>query len=313
LIYSAPHIAEAIRTCQPVVALETSVIAQGLPQPVNLEVAMKSEEMIRQRGAHPATIGIVAGQPKIGSTEQEIEFFANRKETVKTNITNLAWVITRQAWGATTVSASLRLAHQAGIKVLATGGIGGVHRDVGESLDISSDLTVLAETPVMVVCSGAKTILDLPKTLERLETLGVPVIGFQTDEFPAFLCRTSGLSLEMSASNVEETVEISRAHWATGSRTAVVVAVPIPREWEISLAELEPIVSDALAKASRARVSGRDRTPFLLSQLEAATGGRSLKANAALILNNACVAAELSRAYTGGSSGQDPFVTTQLK
>lgn len=297
MIHLAPPIAEALAAGQPVVALETAVIAHGLPHPINLEVAIRAQETIRQCGAHAATVGIVAGQPRIGLTETEIEVFARQKGIVKTNISNLAWVITRQAWGATTVSASLKLAHRIGIKVFATGGIGGVHRDVGKTFDISSDLTVLAETPMMVVCSGAKAILDVPKTFEYLETLGVPVIGYQIDQFPAFFSRTSGITLDMSASTPEEVIGISQAHWAAGNRSAVIVAVPIPQESEIPQTEIELALSQALAEAERVHISGKDITPFLLSQIEKVTAGRSLKANVALILNNVRVAAELSRTW----------------
>jgi pseudouridine-5'-phosphate glycosidase len=297
LIDLAPHIAEALATGQPVVALESALIAHGLPQPINLELAVQAQEIIRQHGAHAATIGIVAGRPKIGLTEKEIEVFALQKGMVKTNISNLAWVITRQAWGATTVSASLKLAHHVGIKVLATGGLGGVHRDVGETFDISSDLTVLAETPIMVVCSGAKAILDLPKTFEYLETMGVPVIGYQTDQFPAFFSRMSGIRLEMSTSTLDQIIAVSQAHWAAGSRSAVVIAVPIPEESDIPQQEIEAALSHALAEAERASISGKAITPFVLSQIEKVTAGRSLKANVTLILNNVRVAAELSQAW----------------
>lgn len=297
MIDLAPHIAEALATGQPVVALESALIAHGLPQPINLELAVQAQEIIRQHGAHAATIGIVAGRPKIGLTEKEIEVFALQKGMVKTNISNLAWVITRQAWGATTVSASLKLAHHVGIKVLATGGLGGVHRDVGETFDISSDLTVLAETPIMVVCSGAKAILDLPKTFEYLETMGVPVIGYQTDQFPAFFSRMSGIRLEMSTSTLDQIIAVSQAHWAAGSRSAVVIAVPIPEESDIPQQEIEAALSHALAEAERASISGKAITPFVLSQIEKVTAGRSLKANVTLILNNVRVAAELSQAW----------------
>lgn len=298
MIHLSPHIAQALRDGQPVVALETAVIAHGLPPPVNLELAVQSQETIRQHGAHAATIGIVAGRPMVGLTPEEIEVFARQTGIVKTNISNLAWVITRQAWGATTVSASLKLAHRIGIKVFATGGIGGVHRNVGETFDVSSDLTVLAETPMIAVCSGAKVILDLPKTFEHLETLGVPVIGYQTDQFPAFFSRTSGITLEMRASTPEEVIDISQAHWAAGNRSAVVVAVPVPPESEIHRAEMEAAVSQALAEAERTNTTGKDITPFLLSQIEKVTAGHSLKANVDLILNNVRVAAELSRVWT---------------
>jgi pseudouridine-5'-phosphate glycosidase len=298
LIELSPDIAYALQTGQPVVALETSVIANGLPQPVNLEVAMQCQDIIRRTGATAATIGIVAGRPKIGLTDQEIHAFAHRSGIIKTNISNLAWVITRQAWGATTVSATMKLASRVGIKIFATGGIGGVHRDAEKTFDISADLPVLAETPMMIICSGAKSILDLPKTFEYLETAGVPVIGFRTDQFPAFFCRSSGIFVDLSTSSSEEVVEICHTHWNTGNRSAVIVAVPIPPESEIPHAEIEGAISHALNKARQANISGTDLTPFLLSEIEQATAGRSLRANMALLLNNARVAAELANAWS---------------
>jgi pseudouridine-5'-phosphate glycosidase len=301
MIHLAPSIAEALNTGKPIVALETAVIAHGLPPPINLEVALQLEEAIQAHGAAAATIGIVSGRPTIGLTRDEIEAFANRAGIVKTNLSNFAWVITRQAWGATTVSASLKLADRVGIKVLATGGIGGVHRDVAETWDVSSDLTVLAATPMIVVCSGAKAILDLPKTVEYLETLGVPVIGYETNEFPAFFARRSGINLEVTASSPEEAVKIAKAHWAADNGTAVVLTVPVPEEAELPHVEVEAALTEALAEADRSQISGKAMTPFLLSQMEKLTAGRSLKANVALLLNNAVVAAKVGVALANAS------------
>lgn len=298
MIEIASNIAHALQTGQPVVALETSLIAHGLPYPTNFRVAMQCQEVIHQAGAYAATIGIAAGRPKIGLTEQEIHAFANRTGVLKTSISNLAWVITRQAWGATTVSATVRLADRVGIKILATGGIGGVHRDVQASLDISADLPILAETPMIIVCSGAKSILDLPKTVEYLETAGVPIIGFRTEELPAFFSRSSGIALDLHVSTTQEVIQLSRAHWSMGNRSAIVVAVPIPSESEIPFREIEEALTQALKKAKHAHIMGARLTPFLLSEIEHATAGRSLDANVALLLNNAHVAAELAKAWS---------------
>lgn len=298
MIEIAPNIAHALQTGQPVVALETCLIAHGLPYPTNFQVAMQCQDIIDQAGAHAATTGIVAGRPKVGLTEQEIHAFANRTGILKTNISNLAWVMTRQAWGATTVSATVKLANRVGIKIVVTGGIGGVHRQVEASFDISADLTVLAETPMIIVCSGAKSILDLPKTVEYLETAGVPLIGFGTDRFPAFYCRSSGITLDLCASTPQEVIQMSRVHWSIGNHSAIVVAVPIPQESEIPFSEIEEAISKALAKARQAHITGTRLTPFLLSEIEQATAGRSLDANVALLLNNAHVAAELAKAWS---------------
>lgn len=302
MMHIAPHIVRAIASGRPVVALETALISHGLPPPFNLEVALQAEDLIRQSGAQAATIGIVAGRPTIGLTTDELNLFANREGILKTNISNLAWTITRQAWGATTVSATMKLAYRAGIRVLVTGGIGGVHRDVEKTLDISSDLPTLAETPMLVVCSGTKAILDVRKTFEYLETMGVPVIGYQTDQFPAFFSRTSGVKLDMIAGTLEEVVQVSRTHWAAGHQSAVIVAVPIPAEAEIPQTEVEAALSHALAEADQAHVMGKNLTPFLLSTIEKLTAGRSLKANVALLLHNAQVAADLSHIWARTTS-----------
>lgn len=301
-MHIAPHIARAVASGAPVVALETALIAHGLPPPFNLEVALQAEDLIRQGGAQPATIGVVAGRPTIGLTADEINLFANREGILKTNISNLAWTITRQAWGGTTVSATMKLAYRAGIRVLMTGGIGGVHRGVEKTWDISSDLPVLAETPMFVVCSGTKAILDVRKTFEYLETMGVPVIGYQTDQFPAFFSRTSGVKLDMMAATLEEAVRVGQTHWATGHHSAVIVAVPIPSEAEIPQPEVEAALSHALAEAEQAQVVGKALTPYLLSTIEKLTAGRSLRANVALLLHNAQVAAALSRTWANTTS-----------
>src|SRR6185436_2210006 len=228
----------ALADGSPVVALESTVIAHGLPYPINLETALACEEAIRRHGATPATLGIVDGVPTIGLSEDEIETFAKGKSAdgraiEKLSLNNLASVMVRGAWGATTVASSLKLAHASGIRVFSTGGIGGVHRGAADSFDVSADLTALGNTPMICVSAGAKAILDLPKTIEYLETLGVPVLGFGTRELPAFYSRMSAITLELSVARPEDAVAIAQRHWDMDGPTAVLVCVPVPAEFEI--------------------------------------------------------------------------------
>jgi pseudouridine-5'-phosphate glycosidase len=243
----------------------------------------------------PATIGIVDGIPTIGLSEDEIRRFATGQapdgsRIEKAGLNNLAGVMLKRGWGATTVASSMRLAHGAGIRVFSTGGIGGVHRGAAESLDISADLTALGDTPLICVCAGAKAILDLPKTLEYLETLGVPVIGYRTEEFPAFYSRTGGLGLDLRVETPEEAAEVAECHWRMGGRTAVLVCVPVPGEHEIPIAEIAAATDEAIARSVSLDVRGKAVTPFLLSEMEKLTGGKTLSANRALLVNNAEVA-----------------------
>ena len=232
-----------------VVALESTVIAHGLPTPFGLQTAIACEESVRAAGARPATIAIVRGGVTIGLTREELTELASRTDCYKVSLANLGQVVASGSWGATTVAATLHLASQAGIEVFATGGIGGAHRDAAETFDISADITALARYPVVVVCSGAKAILDLPKTMELLETLGVPVVGYQTSELPAFYSRSSGLPLDLRAEDAAGVTRIARAHWELGFRTAVLVVVPVPQEAEIPRAEIEPLIERAIEEA----------------------------------------------------------------
>jgi pseudouridine-5'-phosphate glycosidase len=290
------HVSRALDEQTPVVALESTVIAHGLPHPLNLETALACEEAIRQRGVTPATIGIVDGIPTVGLSEDQISRFATAyapdgRRIGKVGLNNLAPVMLKRGWGATTVASTLRLAHAVGIRVFSTGGIGGVHRGAAESLDISADLTALGGTPLICVCAGAKAILDLPKTLEYLETLGVPVIGYRTEELPAFYSRTSGLALDLRVETPEEAAEVAECHWRMGGRTAVLVCVPVPGELEIPIAEIAAATDEAMARSVSLDVRGKAVTPFLLSEMEKLTGGKTLSANRALLVNNAGVAA----------------------
>lgn len=278
------------------VALESTVIAHGLPRPQNLESARACERAVRESGASPQTIAIVAGRPTIGLADAELEELATRDDVEKVSLHNLGIVVSRGLWGATTVAATLHIVERTGISVFATGGIGGVHRGDGRSSDVSADLTALATKPIVTVCSGAKSILDLPRTIEALETFGVPVIGFGTDEFPAFYSRESGLGVTDSAETAEEIAEIASAHWALGLRSAVLVAVPCPEEVAIPAKEVDEAVDAALAAA--AGVGGAELTPFLLSHVAERTKGRSLRANLALLENNARIAGRIAMALS---------------
>jgi pseudouridine-5'-phosphate glycosidase len=279
-----------------VVALESTVIAHGLPPPLNLETAQACEEVVRRMGATPATIGIVDGVPTIGLSSDQIKLFATGhspygRRIEKVGLNNLAGVMVQGGWGATTVAASLRLAYAAGIRVFSTGGIGGVHRGAADSLDVSADLTALGNAPLICVCAGAKAILDLPKTIEYLETLGVPVVGYGTSEFPAFYSHESGLNVDVRVETPNEVANLAACHWRMGSATALLVCVPVPVESGIPAAEVAVAVDEAMDRAARAGVRGKPITPFLLSQMEQLTQGRTLNTNRALLVNNAAVAA----------------------
>ncbi|MFN7999582.1 MAG: pseudouridine-5'-phosphate glycosidase [Acidobacteriota bacterium] len=278
----------------PRVALESTVIAHGLPAPHNLETARACETEVRAAGALPATIGILAGRPVIGLSEAEVAELASRQDVAKVNLANLAHVIAAEKWGATTVAGTLHLAQAEGIRVFATGGIGGVHRGAGDSFDISADLQALARYPVVTVCAGAKAILDLPKTLEVLETLGVPVVGYQTSELPAFYSRTSGLPLDLRADSAAEIARLAATHWQLGFTTGVLVVNPVPQADEVPAAEIKDAIEEALLTAAAQGVSGKAVTPFLLARIAARTEGRALRANISLLRNNARLAGEIA-------------------
>ncbi len=292
--YLSPEIAPAVLQGKPVVALESTVIAHGLPAPHNLELARACETIVQEQGAQAATIGIVAGRIVIGLSAAQLNEMASRRDVAKINLSNLAHVLTEQRWGATTVAASLCLAHRAGLRVFATGGIGGVHRGASESFDISADLTALARFPLITVCAGAKAILDLPKTMEALETLGVPVVGYQTDELPAFYSRTSGIPLDLRADTPAQLATLARTHWELGSTSAILVVNPIPQANEIPAHEIADVIEEALVAAQAQQIVGRAVTPFLLTRIAEKTQGRSLQANLSLLKNNARLAAQIA-------------------
>jgi pseudouridylate synthase len=294
-----PLIARAISNGRAVVALESTVIAHGLPYPLNLEVADRCEQAVKEAGAIAATIGIIDGVPTIGLSEAELQLFANglaadgsRIEKVGWN--NLAGVMMKRQWGATTVAATMRIAQLAGLNVFATGGIGGVHRGASASFDISTDLTALAEIPIVCVCAGAKAILDLPKTLEQLETFGVPVVGFRTESFPAFYSRSSSLPVDLVIHSAAEAAELALHHWHSGSTSAVLVCAPVPEAFEIAGDEIERATAAAIQSATAQGIRGKAVTPFLLSQVREITAGKSLQTNRALLINNASIAAQIA-------------------
>ena len=297
----APQVDAALKNKEPVVALESTVLAHGLPFPVNLETARECEKAVRQEGATPATIGIVEGAPVVGLADEQLEIFARGQDEAgtrieKVSLNNLAAVILRRSWGATTVAATMQIAHRAGIRVFATGGIGGVHRGAVHSFDVSADLTALSRIPIICVCAGAKVILDLHKTVEKLETLGVPIVGYQTDEFPAFYCRDSGLAVTLTVQTPGEAGELAEHHWRSGLATAVLVCVPVPEESQLPAREVERATEEAVKMAALAGIRGKALTPFLLAQLEEISGGKTLDANRDLLINNAAVAARIAKA-----------------
>ena len=288
MIEIAPEVAAA----GSIVALESTVIAHGLPRPTNLQTAQRLEEIVRAAGAVPATTGIVAGKLKVGINAAEIHKLATEDNIRKISTRDLPIAVAERWDGATTVATTCWIAHRAGIKVFATGGVGGVHR--GSLPDVSADLPELARTPIVVVCSGAKIVLDLPATREWLETHGVTVVGYQCDEFPAFYSRSSGLPVDTRANSAGDVVALFRAQRALQIDSALLVTVPVPEEFEVPHEQLKAVLDDAIASAERNHIGGRELTPFLLSQMAERSQGSTLRANIALLENNARVAAEIA-------------------
>jgi pseudouridylate synthase len=290
----------ALHSSLPIVALESTVITHGLPRPQNLELAHDMEHVVRENGATPATIAVLDGKIHIGLTNAELERLANEDNVRKISRRDFATAILKKECGGTTVAATMFAAHRAGIKVLATGGIGGVH-DLA-TFDISTDLQSLADTPMLVVCAGAKAILDLPSTLEYLETMGVPVIGYRTAEFPAFFSRQSGLPVTARVDTPQEVVDFAKTHWELGLSSAVLVCQPLSKDEEIPQEKMAGAILQVRELANAQNIHGQQLTPFLLSRLSELTAGRSVKANLALLKNNAILAAHIARAW---SSNQD--------
>jgi pseudouridine-5'-phosphate glycosidase len=281
----------------PIVALESAVITHGLPHPENLNLALDMEKAVRAEGAVPATIALIKGTVRAGLEEAEIRMLAEAAHTRKISLRDLGIAVAQELSGGTTVATSIFAAEVAGIKVFATGGIGGVHRNA--AFDVSADLPQLGRSQVVVVCAGAKAILDLPATLEYLETQGVPVVGYQTDEFPAFYSRSSGLHVDIKADSAEDVAEIARAHWDLGLKSAILVVVPPPAEDAMSLEVVEKAIASALQEANKQGIHGAAITPFLLGRVSELSSGESLKTNLSLLLNNGRVAAKIAKRLAG--------------
>ncbi len=290
----APEVVAALEVGGPVVALESTIISHGMPFPQNVQTARAVEAVVREHGGVPATIALVDGRVRVGLDGQALDRLAGGGDVAKASRRDLPLLCARGATAGTTVAATMYLAHLAGIEIFATGGIGGVHRNAEHTFDVSADLVELGSTPVTVVCAGAKSILDLPKTLEVLETHGVPVIGFGTGQFPAFFSRGSGLPVDHRVDTAAELAVVLGEHRRLGMRGGVLVANPIPVEHALAGAEVDRWVAEALADADRAGVTRKDVTPFLLARINELAQGRSLEANIALVRNNAAVAADIA-------------------
>jgi pseudouridine-5'-phosphate glycosidase len=294
----SPEVRAALDEGRPVVALESTIIAHGMPYPKNMETALRVEQTIRSAGAVPATCAILDGRLRAGLAPDEIERIARAGAAIpKTSRRDIPYLLSQGLSGATTVASTMIVAHLAGLRLFATGGIGGVHRGAAASMDISADLQELAGTPVAVVCAGAKSILDLGLTLEYLETFGVPVLGYQTDELPAFYTPKSGFKVDYRMETPDAIARLLHVKWGLGMQGGVVVANPVPAEYALDAAVMEKAIADALADAEKLQVKGKAITPFLLARIEQLTGGESLEANIELVCNNARLATEIALAY----------------
>ena len=291
----SPEVEEALRTGKPVVALESTIISHGMPYPQNVETAYACERVCRENGAVPATCAIIGGKLCAGLTPEEIDYLGREGTKVtKASRRDLPLLIAKGMDGATTVAATMIVAHMAGIKVFATGGIGGVHRNGQDTMDVSADLDELGKTPMCVVCAGAKAILDLPRTMEYLETKGVPVIGFGTDELPAFYTAKSGIPLTWRVDDPKEVADAIHAAEDMGFEGGMLVTVPIPEEWSMDADYINTAIDEALVDADRQGIVGKDTTPFLLKKIKEITGGSSLASNIQLVFNNVKTAARIA-------------------
>ena len=293
-----PEILKAIENNEPVVALESTIISHGMPYPQNKETALQCQKIIKDLGVHPATIAIINGEMVVGLTDDEIDYLARTGlDVIKTSRRDIPYIVSQKKTGATTVSATMYIASKAGVKVFATGGIGGVHRGVEDTMDISADLDELGMTDVCVVCAGAKAILDLPRTLEYLETKGVPVIGYQTNSLPAFYTRTSPYKVNYRLDTPKEIADMLKAKWEIGLKGGVLVTNPIKEEDSLD----EKVMNDAIDKAIKSMnelgIKGKDTTPYLLKTIVELTGGKSLESNIKLVFNNCTLAAEIAKEY----------------
>lgn len=293
-----PEVQEAMKDGRPVVALESTIISHGMPYPQNVACSKRCDEVIRTQGAIPATIAVINGRIKIGLTDDELEHLGKAKDTLKLSRRDIGFALAEGRDGATTVAATMILAELAGIKIFATGGIGGVHRDAQYTFDISADLQELSRTNVCVVCAGAKSILDLHLTMEYLETMGVPVFGYQTDRLPAFYTRSSDIRLDYRVDTAAEVARAMKARWDLGVSGGAVVGVPIPEAYSQKKDVINPIIEEAVRAAAEQNVTGKALTPFLLARIVEKTGGDSLKSNIELVMNNCKVAAQIAVEYS---------------
>jgi len=295
-IHFSPDVGAALSNQKPVLALESTIISHGMPYPENLSFAEKAESLCRSVGVAPATIAIIGGNIHVGLSADELEIIASGKNIKKVARHEIGYAIAHKWTGATTVSSTMHIAKEAGISVFATGGIGGVHRGAEYSFDVSQDLTALSQIPMVVVSAGAKAILDIPKTVEMLETLGVPLVGFKTNEFPAFYSTQSGVSLHLSAESPNDIARLFQSHVKAKLPSAILVANPVPKQDEVVSSEIETYISKAIQLASDRGISGKDLTPFLLGHIKKVTEGRSLETNVSLALNNVQLGAEIASA-----------------
>ena len=289
-----PEVAEAIKNNLPIVALESTIISHGMPYPQNVSTAREVEGIIREQGVIPATIAILDGKCCVGLNDEQLEYLGQAKDVWKVSLRDMPYVIANKLAGATTVAATMRIASMAGIKIFVTGGIGGVHRDAQQTMDISADLTEMSNTNVAIVSAGVKSILDIGLTLEYLETLGVPVITYSQKEFPSFYSRESGYTSPLSSDSAEEIAEILKVKWDLHINGSVLIANPVSKEMEIPYHEIESKIKQALAEAMSAGISGKETTPFLLKRIAEITGGSSLATNIALVKNNALLGAKVA-------------------
>lgn len=289
-----PEIAQALKEGKPVVGLESTILSHGMPYPQNMEFAAKVEEIVRAAGAIPATTAIIGGKLKVGLTQEELMMMCNPKDIGKVSRRDVAIYLATGKTGATTVATTMMICAIAGIRVFATGGIGGVHRHGEVTMDISADLQELANTPVCVVCAGAKSLLDLGRTLEYLETFGVPVLGYRTDYFPAFYCESSGLKLDYNCASAAEVAKIVHTKWDLGLKGGAIVGNPIPHEYALDYDEMDKVIEKAIQEADEQGIHGKNITPFLLARIKDMTDGTSFASNLQLAYNNARVASEVA-------------------
>lgn len=293
-----PEVENAIASNLPIVALESTIISHGMPYPQNKETALHVEQIVRDYGAVPATIALIDGKLKVGLTENEIDYLAKSgSKIIKASRRDLPYLLSQKIDGATTVSSTMIAADLAGIRVFATGGIGGVHRGATETFDISADLQELANTNVAVVCAGIKAILDLGLTLEYLETFGIPVLGYQTDELPAFYTQKSGFKVNYNMKNATEIAELLKTKWSLNLKGGVIIANPIPKDKQLDFDVMKKAIDKALVEEKKLGIKGKDSTPFLLQKVKELTGGLSLEANIELVYNNAKLAAQIAKAF----------------